>query len=119
MDILTVSQLNRYLAYKLKEDPRLKGIFLKGEISNFRDAGHYYFTIKDNESLIKAVMFRSNTNMLKFRPENGMSVIAMGSVSVFERDGVYQLYVTDMIPDGQGNQHIEFENLKKELQSML
>lgn len=115
MDILTVSQLNRYLAYKLKEDPRLKGIFLKGEISNFRDAGHYYFTIKDNESLIKAVMFRSNTSMLKFRPENGMSVIAMGSVSVFERDGVYQLYVTDMIPDGQGNQHIEFEKLKKEL----
>lgn len=115
MNILTVSQLNRYISYKLKEDDNLKGIYLKGEISNFKDAGHYYFTIKDNESLIKAVMFKSNTQHLKFRPENGMSVIAMGSVSVFERDGVYQLYVTDMLPDGTGNLHFEFEKLKKEL----
>ena len=89
MNILTVSQLNRYISYKLKEDQKLRGIFLKGEISNFKNAGHLYFTIKDNDSLIKAVMFKSNAQNLKFIPENGQSVIAMGSVSVFERDGVY------------------------------
>lgn len=117
MNILTVSQLNRYISYKLKEDQKLRGIFLKGEISNFKNAGHLYFTIKDNESLIKAVMFRSNAENLKFRPENGQSVIAMGSVSVFERDGVYQLYVSDMVPDGKGNLQFEFEQLKKELEA--
>lgn len=117
MNILTVSQINRYISYKIKEDQKLKGVFIKGEISNFRASGHFYFTLKDNESLIKAVMFKSNIPYLKFRPENGMSVVAMGSVSVFERDGVYQLYVSDMIPDGKGNQQFEFEKLKKELEA--
>ena len=116
MNILTVSQLNRYISYKLKEDQKLRGIFLKGEISNFKNAGHLYFTIKDNDSLIKAVMFKSNAQNLKFIPENGQSVIAMGSVSVFERDGVYQLYVSDMIPEGQGKLQADFEKLKKELE---
>lgn len=115
MNVLTVSQLNRYLSYKLKEDAKLKGIFLKGEISNFKNAGHLYFTLKDSESLVKAVMFKSNAAGLKFSPENGQSVIAMGSVSVFERDGVYQLYVSDMVPDGAGSVQAEFEKLKKEL----
>ncbi len=116
MNILTVSQLNRYISYKLKEDQKLRGIFLKGEISNFKNAGHLYFTIKDNDSLIKAVMFKSNAQNLKFIPENGQRVIAMGSVSVFERDGVYQLYVSDMIPEGQGKLQADFEKLKKELE---
>lgn len=115
MTILTVSQLNRYIAAKLKEDQKLRGIFLKGEISNFKNAGHLYFTLKDGESLIKAVMFRSSADNLKFMPENGQSVVVMGSVSVFERDGVYQVYVTDMIPDGSGSVQAEFEKLKKEL----
>ena len=115
MNILTVSQLNRYLAFKFKEDDKLKGIYLKGEISNFKNAGHLYFTLKDSDTLIKAVMFRSNAASLRFMPENGQSVIAMGSVSVFERDGVYQLYVTDMDPDGAGNLQLEFYKLKKDL----
>lgn len=115
MNVLTVSQLNRYISYKLKEDQKLRGIFLKGEISNFKNAGHLYFTLKDSDSLIKAVMFKSSASGLKFIPENGQSVIVMGSVSVFERDGVYQVYVSDMIPDGTGNIQIEFEKLKKEL----
>ena len=115
MNILTVSQLNRYISFKLKEDKKLNGIFIKGEISNFKNAGHMYFTIKDNDSLIKAVMFKSNASSLKFQPENGMNIIAMGTVSVFERDGVYQLYVSDMQPDGIGDRHFMFEKLKAEL----
>jgi exodeoxyribonuclease VII large subunit len=116
VDILTVSQINKYIAFRMKEDQKLKGIFVRGEISNFRASGHFYFTLKDNESLMKAVMFRSNAVNLKFKPENGMSVIAMGTVSVFERDGVYQLYVSDMIPDGKGDQKLEFDKLRKELE---
>jgi len=111
-----VTQLNRYISFRLKEDAKLHNIFLRGEISNFKNAGHFYFTIKDNESLVKAVMFRSYASSLGFVPENGMNIIALGSVSVFERDGVYQLYVTDMQPDGVGKQHIMFEKLKAELQ---
>lgn len=116
MNILTVTQLNRYISFKLKDDTKLHNIFLRGEISNFKNAGHFYFTIKDNESLVKAVMFRSYASSLGFVPENGMNIIALGSVSVFERDGVYQLYVTDMQPDGVGKQYIMFEKLKAELQ---
>ncbi|MBP1565001.1 MAG: exodeoxyribonuclease VII large subunit [Oscillospiraceae bacterium] len=115
MNILTVTQLNRYISFKLKEDTKLHNIFLRGEISNFKNAGHFYFTIKDSESLVKAVMFKSYASNLGFVPENGMNVIAVGSVSVFERDGVYQLYVTDMQPDGVGMHHIMFEKLKAEL----
>lgn len=111
-----MTQLNRYISFKLKDDTKLHNIFLRGEISNFKNAGHFYFTIKDNESLVKAVMFRSYASSLGFVPENGMNIIALGSVSVFERDGVYQLYVTDMQPDGVGKQHIMFEKLKAELQ---
>lgn len=111
-----MTQLNRYISFRLKEDAKLHNIFLRGEISNFKNAGHFYFTIKDNESLVKAVMFRSYASSLGFVPENGMNIIALGSVSVFERDGVYQLYVTDMQPDGVGKQHIMFEKLKAELQ---
>lgn len=115
IDALSVTQLNRYIAFKIKEDPKIHGILVKGEISNFKNAGHLYFTVKDSESLIRAVMFKSNASMLKFIPENGMNVIIMGSVSVYERDGVYQLYVTDMFPDGTGDQHYLFEQLKAQL----
>lgn len=117
MIVLTVTQLNRYIAYKIKEDAKLKGILLKGEISNFtaHRSGHFYFTLKDGESAVKAVMFRSYAERVKFMPEDGMSVIVMGSVSVFERDGVYQIYVTDIQPDGVGAASIAVEQLKEKL----
>ena len=104
MLILTVSQLNRYISFKIKDDKKLNGILLKGEISNFKAhrSGHFYFTLKDGESSLKAVMFRSYSERLKFMPQDGMSVIVMGSVSVFERDGIYQIYVTDIQPEGAG-----------------
>ncbi len=117
MIVLTVTQLNRYIAFKIKEDAKLKGILLKGEISNFtaHRSGHFYFTLKDGESAVKAVMFRSYAERVKFMPEDGMSVIVMGSVSVYERDGVYQIYVTDIQPDGVGAASIAVEQLKEKL----
>ncbi len=116
MSILTVTQLNKYISFKIKDDEKLRNIMLRGEISNFKNSGHFYFTIKDKESLVKAVMFRSYASSLEFIPENGMNIIAVGSVTVFERDGVYQLNVTDMHPDGIGNEHILFEKIKSELE---
>lgn len=116
--IITVSQLNRYIAAKFKEDDILRARLVRGEISNFVNhykSGHFYFTLKDSTGSIKAVMFRDNASRLKFEPQNGMSVIVMASVSVFERDGVYQLYVTDMQPEGIGALHISFEQLKEKL----
>ena len=89
--ILTVSQLNRYISFKLKDDIKLRGILVKGEISGFTNhykTGHFYFTLKDGESMIKAVMFNNFASRLKFMPENGMSAIVSGNVQVFERDGV-------------------------------
>lgn len=117
MIVLTVTQLNKYIAFKIKDDPKLRGILLKGEISNFtaHRSGHFYFTLKDGESAVKAVMFRSNAQNVKFIPKNGMSVIVMGSVSVFERDGVYQVYVTDIQPDGIGAVNVAVEQLKEKL----
>ncbi len=116
--ILTVSQLNRYMAFKLKEDAKLRGILIKGEISGFTNhmrTGHFYFTLKDREAAVKAVMFSSFASRMKFMPQNGMSVIVMGSVQVFERDGVYQIYVTDIQPDGVGAQYLAAEQLKEML----
>lgn len=116
--ILTVSQLNRYMSFKLKEDSKLRGLLVKGEISGFTHhmrTGHFYFTLKDGTSAIKAVMFSSYAGALKFMPQNGMNVIVMGSVQVFERDGVYQLYVTDIQPDGIGAQYLALEQLKEKL----
>lgn len=117
MIVLTVTQLNKYIAFKFKEDAKLKGVILKGEISNFtaHRSGHFYFTLKDRESAVKAVMFKSNAQRVKFMPEDGMSVIVMGSVSVYERDGVYQIYVTDIQPDGVGAANIATEQLKEKL----
>lgn len=116
--ILTVSQLNRYMSFKIKEDTKLRGLLVKGEISGFTHhmrTGHFYFTLKDSTSSIKAVMFSSYAVSLKFMPQSGMNVIVMGSLQVFERDGVYQLYVTDIQPDGIGAQYLAFEQLKEKL----
>ena len=117
MLILSVSQINRYISFKLKEDKKLSGVMIRGEISNFtaHRSGHFYFTLKDNESAIKAVMFRSNAQKIKFMPQDGMNVIAMGSISVFERDGVYQIYVTDIIPDGVGSVYIANQQIREKL----
>lgn len=117
MLILSVSQINRYISFKLKEDKKLSGVMIRGEISNFtaHRSGHFYFTLKDNESAIKAVMFRSNAQKVKFMPQDGMNVVAMGGISVFERDGVYQIYVTDIIPDGVGSVYIANQQLREKL----
>ena len=116
--ILTVSQINRYIASMIKGDKKLHGILAKGEISNFtchNKTGHLYFTLKDSETSIKAVMFSSMASQLKFSPKSGMSVIVAADVRVYERDGAYQLYVTDMQPDGLGAMYLAFEQLKERL----
>ena len=116
--ILTVSQINRYIASMIKGDKKLHGILAKGEISNFtchNKTGHLYFTLKDSETSIKAVMFSSMATQLKFAPKSGMSVIVAADVRVYERDGAYQLYVTDMQPDGLGAMYLAFEQLKERL----
>lgn len=118
MPVLTVTQINRYISFRLKEDKNIQGIMVKGEISNFTEhyrSGHLYFTLKDKESALKAVMFASAASRLKFRPEDGMSVIVSGSISVYERDGVYQLYVNDIQPDGAGAVSVALEQLKAKL----
>lgn len=116
---ITVSQLNRYLKFKFEQDPNLGQVFLKGEISNFKahTRGHYYFTIKDEGSRINAVMFASQVNKLNFIPEDGMKIMAIGRISVYEATGGYQIYVESMMPDGVGNLYIEYEKLKKKLAS--
>lgn len=118
MLILSVTQINRYISFKFKDDKKLSGVMIKGEISNFtaHRSGHFYFTLKDNESSIKAVMFKSHAVNVKFMPENGMNVIAMGNISVFERDGIYQVYVTDIVPDGIGSVYVASKQLKAKLQ---
>ena len=116
--VLTVTQLNRYISFRFKEDSNLKGKLVRGEISNFTHhikTGHMYFTLKDKESSIKAIMFNSYAGNLHFRPENGMDVIVMASIQVFERDGVYQLYATDMQPSGIGALYLAFEQMKEKL----
>jgi exodeoxyribonuclease VII, large subunit len=115
---LTVSELNKYIKDLFSNDIVLSGLWVKGEISNFKNhySGHLYFTIKDDKSLLKCVMFKSNAANLKFVPEDGMKVIISGYMSVFERDGQYQLYAEEIQPDGLGSLHIAFEQLKKKLQ---
>lgn len=118
MPVITVTQVNKYIASKLKSDRILQGIMVKGEISNFichYKSGHCYFSLKDKESSLKAVMFASAAARLKFQPEDGMAVVASGSISAYERDGVYQLYVNDIIPEGAGKESVALEQLKKKL----
>ena len=119
--ILTVSQINTYIKSIIEQDINLENIYVNGEISNFTNhyrSGHFYFTLKDEKSAIKSVMFRNAASRLKFTPENGMKVLIRCSVSVYERDGVYQLYCDDMIPDGLGELTLAFEQLKVKLEDM-
>ena len=115
---VTVTQLNKYLKDKFDEDENLGAILVKGEISNFKNhyTGHLYFTLKDENSLIKCIMFKSYAERLAFKPKDGMKVMVFGAVSVFERDGVYQIYVKSMMEDGMGDLHEQFEQLKAKLE---
>ena len=114
---ISVTALTRYIKYKLDNDKNLQDIYLKGEISNFKahTRGHYYFTLKDENSRINAIMFSFNATKMKFMPEDGMKVLVKGKISVFESTGNYQIYVDEMQEDGIGNLHIAFEQLKKKL----
>ncbi len=115
---ITVTELNRYVKEKVAEDEYLNSVYVKGEISNFKHhyTGHMYFTLKDENSLIKCVMFKSQTATLNFIPKDGMKVLVLGSVAVYERDGVYQIYCKAMQEDGMGSLYIAYEKLKKKLE---
>lgn len=116
---ITVKQLNFYVRQLLEGDSRLSGVCVKGELSNFKNhyqSGHIYFTLKDNDASIKCVMFRSFASKLKFRPEDGLKVILKGRVSLYEKDGTYQLYAEEMMPDGIGDIALAFEQIKEKLQ---
>ena len=115
---VTVSQLNTYVKSLLESDVNLNPIFVCGEISNFTNhyrTGHMYMTIKDDKAQIKAVMFRSSASRLQFMPQDGMSVIILGHISLYERDGQYQLYIDQMQPDGVGSLSVAYEQLKAQL----
>ena len=116
---ISVSQLTRYIKYKIDNDVNLNEVFLKGEISNFKahSRGHFYFTLKDEGSRINAIMFASQTKKIKFVPQDGMKVLVTGKISVFEANGGYQIYVNEMLEDGVGNLYIAYEQLKKKLEN--
>ena len=116
-NVLSITQLNEYIQQKLDRDDLLNQVAVRGEISNYKmyPSGHHYFTLKDEGSALKCVMFKGNAFRLRFRPENGMKVIAMGKVSVYPRDGAYQLYCTAMAMDGVGDLYAAFEQMKKKL----
>ncbi len=114
---LTVTQINEYIRGKMDQDALLNNVVVQGEISNYKvyPSGHHYFTLKDDGAALKCVMFKGNAIRLRFRPDNGMKVMAMGKISVYPRDGAYQLYCTAMALDGIGDLHAAFEQLKKKL----
>lgn len=114
---LTVTQINKYIKYKMDNDSNLSVVYLKGEISNFKNhsSGHLYFTIKDESSRILAVMFRGNASKINFKPVDGSKVLVVGRISCYEASGNYQIYVEEMLEDGVGNLYLEFERLKKKL----
>ncbi len=116
---ITVSDLNKYIKEKIAEDEYLNNILVKGEISNFKNhyTGHMYFTLKDENSLIKCIMFKSYAQKLNFMPKDGMKVFLFGGVSVFERDGVYQIYVRAMQEDGLGDLYTKYQELKNKLEA--
>ena len=115
--ILSITQLNEYIRNMMDADPRLAQVAVRGEVSNYKlyPSGHHYFTLKDESGALKCVMFKGNAIRLRFRPENGMKLIAMGRVSVYPRDGAYQLYCTALAVDGVGDLYAAFEQLKKKL----
>lgn len=116
-EVLSVEQVNAYIQGKMDADPLLNGVAVRGEISNYKlyPSGHHYFTLKDSSAALRCVMFKGNAMRLRFRPENGMKIIAMGKISVFPRDGAYQLYCSSMAMDGIGDLHAAFEQLKAKL----
>jgi exodeoxyribonuclease VII large subunit len=115
---LTVQALTKYIKRKFDRDPHLSNLFVRGEISNFKrhSSGHMYFTLKDEKARILSVMFSSNNQSLKFRPENGMNVLIRGDISVYESGGQYQIYVKEMQPDGIGELYLAYEQLKEKLE---
>ena len=115
--IYSVSEVNEWVKTLLDSDERLASIYVRGELSNYKvyPSGHHYFTMKDEDGALRCVMFRSSASRLKFRPESGMKVIAFGRVTVFPRDGAYQLYVNALTPDGVGDLYAAFEQLKEKL----
>src|SRR5699024_4418671 len=117
---LTVAAVTKYIKRKLDMDTHLKGVLIRGEISNFKhhNRGHMYLTIKDEHARIQAVMFKGYNSHLRFIPENGMNVLIQGDISVFEPFGQYQLYIHRMEPDGVGALYLAFDQLKKKLQSI-
>ena len=116
-NIIAVSQVNEYIKFLLDRDELLANLCVRGEISNYKvyPSGHHYFTLKDAEGALRCVMFRSSAQRLRFRPENGMQVIAYGRVTVFPRDGAYQLYCSALTADGAGDLYVAFEQLKEKL----
>ncbi len=115
--VLSVGQVNEYLKTRMDADPRLRNLAIRGELSNYKvyPSGHHYFTLKDSQGAMRCVLFKSSALRLRFRPENGMKVIATGSVTVYVRDGAYQLYCTGLMPEGVGDLAAAFEQLKNKL----
>ena len=117
--IITVSELNAHIKTILDSDPVLGSVLVRGELSNYKmyPSGHHYFTLKDGGGALRCVMFRADASRLRFRPENGMGVTCAGRVTVYPRDGAYQLYVSEIHPDGMGDLYVAFEQLKARLQA--
>ena len=115
--VLSPTQVGQYIKSFMDRDRVLSGLLVRGELSNYKmyPSGHHYFTLKDAEGALRCVMFRGDASKLRFRPENGMQVIAAGRVTVFPRDGQYQLYCTRLTPEGAGDLHVAFEQLKEKL----
>jgi len=118
--VLSITQVNAYIQNMMDRDRLLGAVAVRGEISNYKiyPSGHHYFTLKDDGAALKCVMFRSNTARLRFRPDNGMQVLATGKISVYPRDGAYQLYCTGLILDGVGDLYVAFEQLKAKLAAL-
>ena len=114
---LSVTALTKYLKYKFDVDEHLKTVYLKGEISNFKShtTGHLYFSIKDENSKINAIMFSANAKKIVFTPADGMKVLVKGRITIYEATGNYQIYIDEMLEDGVGNLYIAFEQLKEKL----
>lgn len=115
--VLSILQVNEYIRNAMERDPLLTSVAVRGEISNYKvyPSGHHYFTLKDNNASLRCVMFKGNALRLRFRPQNGMQIIAMGKISVYPRDGAYQLYCSHLALDGIGDLHAAFEQLKAKL----
>ena len=117
VQLFTPSQVNQYIKSFMDRDRLLSGLLVRGELSNYKTypSGHHYFSLKDGEGSLRCVMFRGDAASLRFRPQNGMQVVAAGRITVFPRDGQYQLYCTRLIPEGMGDLHLAFEQLKEKL----